>query len=373
MFNFKNKNVLFILNTFDLGGAERQAISLANHLQNNLNCNVRLLSYQDAYNPITFSNLCDEYNLNDRKLIKSPFDTGKRFKFFKKCVKLFLLGRDLKKNFKPDVIIPYLSGSSILAQLLKYPSGAKYTFWNHRGSEVYKDNFFEKMAISLCSVFLANSPNGKEELIRQFKLNEKKVHFVPNFNTLINPVLIEKKYKSSLTIGMIAHFRIEKLQPLLIESCLPLFCKYPNLKLLLVGNVSDKKNIKTVLSLIKNHKLEGRIEVYHNRLAIDFLSVLDIGVLISSIEGMSNTIMEYMSFQLPVLASDHPGSRILLCENNFNFLVNNNENEISQKLEILINSVELRNNLGVDNKKRIENNFSIEKYILNLEKIINRC
>ena len=43
-FNFKNKNVVILLKSFVLGGAEKQALFLASYLEKNLKCNVYIYS-----------------------------------------------------------------------------------------------------------------------------------------------------------------------------------------------------------------------------------------------------------------------------------------------------------------------------------------
>jgi len=56
-FNFQFKNIILILKSFVLGGAEKQALYLAQYLQNNRNCKVYIYAYIKSSNAV----LIDEF------------------------------------------------------------------------------------------------------------------------------------------------------------------------------------------------------------------------------------------------------------------------------------------------------------------------
>ena len=64
----------------------------------------------------------------------------------------------------------------------------------------------------------------------------------------------------------------------------------------------------------------------------------------SQIEGMPNTVMEYMSYGIPVVVTNHPGCNQLLTGSNF--LIPNDIEVLKVKLKELINSKELRDKEG---------------------------
>ena len=74
-----------------------------------------------------------------------------------------------------------------------------------------------------------------------------------------------------------------------------------------------------------------------------YLKKSDIGILCSNEEGLSNALIEYISYKLPVLATDVGGNSEIV-KNNFNgFLVEKNNPELfAKKLEELINNKKLR-------------------------------
>ena len=100
----------------------------------------------------------------------------------------------------------------------------------------------------------------------------------------------------------------------------------------------------------------------------EILSVLDIGVLVSRVEGTPNAIMEYMLYGLPVVSSNHPGCVELL--KNSSFLIENNEEQLYENLEKLIVSESARKSEGTKNKELIEA-YDMDSYVNDFEKIMN--
>jgi len=72
------------------------------------------------------------------------------------------------------------------------------------------------------------------------------------------------------------------------------------------------------------------------------LNVLDIGVLVSEIEGTPNVVMEYMLYGLPVIATNHDGCKRLLGDSSY--LIPNDEELLLSKMKALIQNENERRN-----------------------------
>ena len=99
-----------------------------------------------------------------------------------------------------------------------------------------------------------------------------------------------------------------------------------------------------------------------------FISISDIGVLTTNSkvhgEGISNSILEYMALEKPVIASSGGGTNEIVEDQSTGFLISPaSPEELSEKIEILLNSAELRKKMGIAGKQRINNIFSIEKMV----------
>ncbi|GHA72841.1 glycosyltransferase family 4 protein [Pontibacter akesuensis] len=95
------------------------------------------------------------------------------------------------------------------------------------------------------------------------------------------------------------------------------------------------------------------------------VNACSIGVLFSNKqvhgEGISNSIMEYMSLAKPVVANDAGGTREIVHHNQNGYLIlNQSEEEIIALINDLINDQEKRASFGRASKKIIEETFSLE-------------
>lgn len=379
-FSFQSKNIIILFKSFVLGGAEKQGLYLANYLQNKKGCNVYIYSYLKSPNSKLFYLECKKYQLINLFIVPNPLSASGSFKYLKRRIKIALFGFNLRKH-RPDIIIPYLNPPSIIASLCYKIAGAKFTFWHHRGPDYYRYDNLEKFAATKTPLFIANSPNGRQELLQILKVPEDKTCFLPNFSTIdsINTnknIDVLNDLKGKIVIGMLAHFRVEKMQNILLEVFYELTQKYPDICLVLAGTIYRDDNeldyYDSLKSFITAHFLEDKVFILHDLSAESLLPYLDIGVLISLNEGMPNVIMEYMTYNLPILCTKHAGCVSLLGEA-YPFYIDNNQDigAVKNKLELLIKNEKLRNQIGEENRMRIQNNFSIESYLDKLEEIIN--
>jgi len=91
------------------------------------------------------------------------------------------------------------------------------------------------------------------------------------------------------------------------------------------------------------------------------LAASDIGVLTSTKEGLSNSILEYMVCGLPVVATDLPGNREALGDDPRQpFCKDGDPNSLAVRLNTLMYNQDLRQKLGTRNQQRASEKFSID-------------
>lgn len=95
----------------------------------------------------------------------------------------------------------------------------------------------------------------------------------------------------------------------------------------------------------------------------DYLYGLDIGVLCSDKEGLSNAILEYMACGLPVVATNAGGNRELVDDTNGACIPIGDDVAMAQSLAILINSPVLRNEMGRRSLEKVKDNFTWDKIL----------
>jgi glycosyltransferase involved in cell wall biosynthesis len=171
---------------------------------------------------------------------------------------------------------------------------------------------------------------------------------------------------------MIAHYRLDKYFDLLFDAYLGVLKKAEvKIHLVILGNKENDTaslNIyKNLRKRVKENKLENSVSILSNIPVVNVLNILDIAVLVSQIEGMPNSVMEYMAYGIPSIVSNHPGCKQLLGESEY--LIENKVDSLQAKLSKLISNKEERALEGSLNLERIKK-FNLPSYVENLEKII---
>lgn len=382
-----DKNILLILEYGALGGAQRQAFGLAKYLSEKNNCNVDLLLVRSSFETQEFT----EFKINSK--IRNTYFFGEPYLFlpyefkFKnlKRIKwnlqyLFKLRRGLISN-DYDLIIPYLNYSSKIAYFLyKLLPTVKTTFWHQLGLDILKYDIIEKFVAKNIPFVIGNAPNCFDIFKNEYPINQNKLNLLPQYLTLEvkrkDKNLIKQDLKipsNAIVIGMIAHYRIDKYFDLVLDA----FANSLNqtnqiIHLVLLGNKdNDEASFHIYNNLINKTerlKIANHVSVLSGNDVIDILNILDVSVLMSQIEGMPNSVMEYMAFGLPAIVSNHLGCIQLLEDSEY--LIPNDITILQAKLLKLIENESERILEGNLNENRIKK-FNLPNYVSQMENIIN--
>lgn len=95
-----------------------------------------------------------------------------------------------------------------------------------------------------------------------------------------------------------------------------------------------------------------------------FINAMDICILSTFTEGISNSILEYMALEKPVIATKGGGTIEILIDDETGFLIEpSNPEELAGKIEVLLNDPLLRMKMGTTGKERIMKEFSIDQMV----------
>lgn len=164
-----------------------------------------------------------------------------------------------------------------------------------------------------------------------------------------------------------AELNFNKNQDMLIHAIGRLKRKIPNIKLLLAG---EGKLIEYYKKEVRRAGLNNNVEFLGYRKDIaNLLKLSDLAVSASRREGLPVNIMEAMATGLPIIVTDCRGNHDLVTNNKNGFVVGINDiEEFSKKVEVLYNSVEVRNKFSEINTD-LAQNYSINNVINDLEYI----
>ena len=206
------------------------------------------------------------------------------------------------------------------------------------------------------------------------KINKKKILLIPN-GININ-FFVRKKYKNSskiFKIGMATRLDgIEKMPELIIDSLKLIESNKLKINFYIAG---DGKRKKIIENKIKEHELENRciMSGYLNQSQLKkWYNELDLYVHATLGEAMSISILQAMSMEIPILASNVSGVKNLIgTKKNLGMLFENNKFDLAKKIKIFY-FMSLKEKIKFSNvqKNFVDKNFSDELMFNKYKKLI---
>ena len=139
--------------------------------------------------------------------------------------------------------------------------------------------------------------------------------------------------------------------------------RYPDVRAFYAGPIVEEEEAKHLLGLLADHEWARYLGEIPHQMICSMMQVVDVVVNSSLSEGgMSNAVLEAMSREVAVLASDIEGNRSIIVDE-VDGLLFTSEDDFERKAERLIVNPELRRHLGGQAKVKIEKEFCREREI----------
>lgn len=150
--------------------------------------------------------------------------------------------------------------------------------------------------------------------------------------------------------------------PILLESLAQLQPKYRELSLTVIGDGVEKERLQ---QMTKDLNLEGMVNFvgYQSQTSVrNYLQQTDIFVMSSFAEGVPVVLMEAMAAGVPSIATQIAGVSELIEDGVNGYLVPpGNVSALTEKLDTLIISPDVRSKFGVLGRQKVEKEFNIYK------------
>ena len=328
------------------GGAEKQSVLLAKALAGHYDVHYIIFNGDKVHQK--YMNILKE----DSRIRIQSF-TGSHIQRYSALVKY------LKDN-KIKAIFSYLTAANVYACLAGMQSNVK-VFTGLRNAElpVFKclvdrvlTNYFAEKAIS-------NSFSGKENFVRKgFK--EEKIIVIPNCFENIRTYL-SKPQKDRLHIITVGRFVQQKDYETAIRSIAELRKYCDNFIFDIVGYGVLESQIR---DWIKTYRIDDITKIYINPNNIaELLDNASIYLSTSLFEGTSNSIMEAMNADLPIVATD-VGDNNRLVKNRLNGYLCKPKDYLkaADYLKKLLLDINLRNEFGENSKKILSEEYSVKRF-----------
>lgn len=302
--------ILFILGGLELGGAERQAFLLAEHLKVEGND----IEIWGLGKPGKLASLCDKKKISWRSkryfLEGNPFQKSKSFLYFVHDIKIF----------SPDIIIPFCTPASLQCALSWRFTKTNVCIWNERDVGIYHylhETYPFAMKLSTCIV--TNSNEGKNYILRECG-KELDVRVINNGVYTLPPNETREAWRkrlgadeSSFIACMVANIHPIKNHSLLIQAWNEALISnvIPNDSILVLAGREDVA--EDIKRQVINYGIDDKI-IFLGQIddITGLLTAVDLGILSSFTEGQSNAILEYMYSGLPIIASNLPSIKEIL-------------------------------------------------------------
>jgi len=307
--------LLFITPSYTLGGVETQSFHLAEH-------------FVRSGHKVTFVCIRGDEGPLYQKLTQIGVDCHFYYQlsdlnkvgFFGK-LKIMLSFIRFLRRLKPTVIIPFTEPINTIANVVRPFTGAKKALYTMRGGSVINgpQTKFKSFVNYSKPIYVSNSKHGAELQARYLGINDDRFHVIRNGIKLVDPEKSRSDWRGKLGVSigdtifiMVANYYSEKKHELLLEAWKDFVKEKPNTKLILLGDKSpfDRDYFKAKAFILDNKLYNSVIQVNRTSDVSGILNASDCGILLTESEGCPNSLLEYMSSEIPVIASNIPA----ICE-----------------------------------------------------------
>ena len=351
------KKIFIVIGSLDLGGTEKQLL-------------LKLLSLKNKFNfsIVVFYKRGDLYNIFKDNGIKI-FDVSNNNKFIViKIIRLLINLILLIKKERPSIINLYLPHSYLLAGWLSIFFRKIKFLMTRRSLNNYQRKlpfvkFIETQILhKYMKNILVNSRAIFEQMIEEENVKKEKLKLIYN-SVKIKKCYKKYKNKKIVQIIFLANLIHYKNNKLVIESCRSI--KEKNFQVNFVGE-GNPHYVNELKSLTLSYNLKDKIKFLGKIRDLDkIMNESDIGILASDEEGFSNAILEYMSYKLPVIATDVGGNSEAINHGYTGYIVRKGDyKNFSKYLTKLILDVNLRKRLGLAGYQIVKQKFEVSKNII---------
>ena len=346
-------SIVVFINSLLKGGAEKQAVLLANVLSENYKIYLVVFYGKDIDKKL--------FDLIKKDKVQLVLLSGNKIE------KFFNFYQILKK-YKINITFSYLATTNFYSALVGKLASVKYRIGGIRYSRISgKKLLIQRILHNFFLTYsIANSYSGKLNMVNSgFK--DSKFFVIPNYIELKNADVFPNKINKendNINIITVARFVPVKDHSTALKAIKMLIKKlgynFP-FKYLLVGYGELEKEIRQT---VQELSLQNYVEIILNPDNInDYYNLADIYLSTSMFEGLSNSIMEAMEYSLPVVATEVGDNKELIIPGKNGFIVKVGDVEdISNKLVKLILDDELRIQMGLNSHRYIREKFSIDKF-----------
>lgn len=328
--------VMQLIDTLDMGGAERVAVNIANALPPDRYESFLCTTRREGPLKELIGDHVGFINLNRRW--RFDYHAIRRLRNFVRANEIQILHAHSTSILLANLACMVMPSCAFIWHIHYggHPRGGGATL-HYRG--------LCRRAAAVIAVNYSLADWAREKL----KIPEKMIYYIPNFITATisvrtNGSVINLPGKPEFRVACVANIRPEKDQVSLVRGFRVVATTFPEAYLFLIGDHSNVEYVNIVRNEIKALDLSGNVVMMgQQREVLSILRNCGIGVVSSVIEGLPLALLEYGKVGLPVVATAVGECPTVLGDGDAGILVSpGNAEEIGQAIINLLNNPALR-------------------------------
>lgn len=358
----KKIHIAYLIDTIDSdkGGTEKQLLSIIERLDRNM-FEISLVCLYESPWMIRNSLPCKVITLGYRGFLKPSFP-------------LVLLDYlRLLREMDIDIVQTFFEDSIFVGWLGKLLSKQQHSLIVSRrdlglGSDEPSYHWLYKkikpLVLRSADGIAANAFAIKEHIVRYENIPLENITVIGNGLDFPTPPtdcpVLFKEYRADLWIGIVANLKPVKRIDVLLHALAELKSRASRkiIRLVILGDDRLKVELQRLADTLDVGDRVHFMGAVAN--VSDYLHHIDVGVLCSDKEGLSNAILEYMACGLPVVATAVGGNSELVDDTNGACIPPGNAVALANAILSLADSLELRKKLGGNSKRKIIEKFTWE-------------
>jgi glycosyltransferase involved in cell wall biosynthesis len=364
-------NVLFIIDSFEQGGSERQALQLLRQLHSSGECKVHLACLQNRG-----SLRAEADQLGIGEIHEYPLTSFYDFNFVKQLIRL---GRYIKAN-QIDVVHTHCFYTNIFGMAGAFLSGVRARVTSKGETDGFRTPMqkrAERIAFRLANRVIANCLAVQNQLIRE---GVSPLRIIQHYNGLdLERLRVPTGFRREqalalfglpqepkrrfITIVANLHNPVKD-HPTLLRAAARVRAQVPDAAFVIAGEgvlMDSLRGLAAQLGIERDVFFTGRCDD-----VASLLSASDVGVLSSKAEGFANAILEYMAAALPVVATDVGGVREAIVESETGHVVPaGDDQKMAERIIQILSDPARARVMGERGKSIVAHKFSCDRHLQN--------
>lgn len=364
-------NTLFIIDSFEQGGSERQAMQLLRQLHASGRCRVHLACLQ---NRGSLRAEADQLGIGEihEYALNSFYDPN----FVRQVRRLLHFIREKEI----DVVHTHCFYTNIFGMTGAFLAGVRGRVTSKGETDGFRTPMqkrAERAAFRLSHRVIANCLVVQNQLIREGVSPSK---IIQHYNGLdldrlrVRPGRTREEALAAFGlpqepsrryVSIVANLRNPvKNHPMFLRAAARVRAAVPDAGFVIAGEgelMKELRDLAAQLGIQDDVSFIGRCDS-----VADLLFASDIGVLSSKAEGFANAILEYMAAGLPVVATDVGGAREAIAEGETGYLVASGDHErMADRIIELLNEPKRARVIGERGRVFVAEKFSCDRHLQN--------